>query len=101
MTNIPSPRRIGIKGSPYVTFKEFVMRSFGILAVLFLVAQTADADFAEIDFAVNASIDKGELPGAVVLVLHHDKIAYKKSFGQRMKLPEPTLMSDDTVFDLA
>src|SRR4051812_48104371 len=77
------------------------MRSFGMLAVLFIVARSADADFAEINAAVNASIDKGELPGAVVLVLHRDKIAYKKSFGQRMKLPEPTLMSDDTVFDLA
>jgi len=77
------------------------MRLLGILTTLLLVAHSADADFAEIDVAVNASIDKGELPGAVVLVWQRDKIAYKKSFGQRMKLPEPTLMSDDTVFDLA
>lgn len=79
------------------------MRLLGILTALLFITYAAagDANLTDIDAAVNASIDKGDLPGAVVLVLHRDKIAYKKSFGQRMKLPEPTLMSDDTVFDVA
>jgi serine-type D-Ala-D-Ala carboxypeptidase len=54
-----------------------------------------------IDDAVNAAITRKELPGAVVLVLHKDKIVYRKAFGHRAVQPEKTLMSEDTVFDLA
>jgi CubicO group peptidase (beta-lactamase class C family) len=54
-----------------------------------------------IDDAVDQAIAKGDLPGAVVLVLHADKVVYRKAFGQRAKRPEPTLMSEDTIFDLA
>src|SRR3954454_22225852 len=54
-----------------------------------------------IDKAVEAAIEKGQLPGAVVLILHKDKVVHRKAYGHRAKRPEPTLMTEDTVFDLA
>ena len=60
-----------------------------------------DAPFHGIDVAVTAAIGRGELPGAVVLVLHKDEIVYRKAFGQRAVMPINTLMTVITVFDLA
>src|SRR5258708_36913806 len=37
----------------------------------------------KIDEAVNAAIKRGELPGAVVLVVHHGETVYCKTFGNR------------------
>ena len=54
-----------------------------------------------IDAAVEASIKAGELPGTVVLVVRHGKIAYFKAFGNRALKPEPELMTRDTIFDIA
>ncbi len=56
---------------------------------------------ADIDDAVKASIQRGDIPGAVVLVVHRDKVVYRRAFGDRVKRPEPTLMGEDTVFDVA
>src|SRR5437660_2904204 len=54
-----------------------------------------------IDGAVNAAIDKGDLPGAVVLVVHRGHVVFRKAYGLRSKLPEKVPMTADTVFDLA
>jgi CubicO group peptidase (beta-lactamase class C family) len=76
--------------------------SLQVLAnVLLLLPCLGDAKFAAIDDVVKASIERGELPGAVVLVLHDRKVVYRKAYGDRRKRPEPTLMSEDTIFDLA
>ena len=61
----------------------------------------AGEKLAAIDEAIQAAIARNELPGAVVAIVHQDKIVYKKAFGQRIRQPEPTLMTEDTVFDLA
>ncbi len=54
-----------------------------------------------IDAAVNQAIDKGDLPGAVVLVVHRGHVIFRKAYGQRSKQPEAVAMTADTVFDLA
>jgi CubicO group peptidase (beta-lactamase class C family) len=75
-----------------------------IVLVPLLVALAAAADDTPpetIDAAVNTAIEKHELPGAVVLVLRKDEVVYRKALGRRRLEPEPTLMSEDTVFDLA
>src|SRR5262249_37575872 len=55
----------------------------------------------KIDAAVNEAIGRGELPGAVVLVLHKDKVVYRKAFGHRSLEPVRQPMTPDTLFDLA
>jgi CubicO group peptidase (beta-lactamase class C family) len=54
-----------------------------------------------IDEAVGASIQAGEIPGAVVLVARHGRIAYIKAFGNRSVKPGREAMTTDTIFDMA
>ena len=70
------------------------------LALMFLT-YPPDVSLKEIDAVVDAAIQKGDTPGAVVLVLRDDAVVYRKAFGRRVLQPEPTLMTEDTVFDLA
>ena len=54
-----------------------------------------------IDGVVNQAIDRGDLPGAVVLVGHRGHVVFRKAYGLRSKQPEKVAMTTDTVFDLA
>lgn len=54
-----------------------------------------------IDDAVAAAIQSGEIPGAVVLVARHGRIAYCRAFGNRSVRPEPEPMTVDTIFDMS
>jgi CubicO group peptidase (beta-lactamase class C family) len=72
------------------------------IALCFLTHPAVAGDkLGSIDDAVNTAIARHELPGAVVLVLHQDKVVFRKAFGKRSTMPEHTLMTEDTVFDLA
>jgi uncharacterized protein YbbC (DUF1343 family) len=55
----------------------------------------------QIDGVVEASIEQGQLPGAVVIVVRQGKIAFRKAYGLRSKQPDEVRMTVDTVFDLA
>src|SRR5207253_2927681 len=77
-----------------------------VLSVIALLTVTAggggpQSPWQPIDNAVTAAVDRGELPGAVVLVLHEGKVVFRKAYGRRSQQPQPTLMEEDTVFDLA
>ncbi len=54
-----------------------------------------------IDAVVEEEIEKGNFPGAVVLVGRQDKIVYWKAFGYKIVEPNEEPMDKDTVFDLA
>ena len=56
---------------------------------------------ARMDGIIQASIEKKELPGAVVLVARHGKIVWRKAYGARAVEPEREAMTLDTIFDLA
>lgn len=64
------------------------------------VGMSADI-LARIDEAVQQGIQKGQLPGAVVLVLRQGKVVYRKAFGLRRRSPREEQMTAETVFDLA
>ena len=57
------------------------------------------ARLSEIDRLVEDAIVAGQLPGAVVLVGHRDKVVYEKAFGRRAVEPAPEPMTIDTIFD--
>ena len=59
------------------------------------------ARLARIDAVVAAAIAKKEIPGAVVLVGRHGKVAFRKAWGDRALVPSVEPMTVDTVFDLA
>jgi serine-type D-Ala-D-Ala carboxypeptidase len=66
-----------------------------------LEAHAGPPDFSKIDSAVNDAIARNELPGAVVLVLHQDKVVFRQAYGYRAVQPEKVKMTADTIFDLA
>ncbi|HUV63390.1 MAG TPA: serine hydrolase domain-containing protein, partial [Sedimentisphaerales bacterium] len=57
--------------------------------------------FDQIDKIVEEEIEKGNFPGAVVLVGRKDEILYWKAFGHQMIEPNVQPTSKDTIFDLA
>ena len=58
-------------------------------------------DLSGIDRVVEEEIEKGNIPGAVVLVGQRDKVLYFKAFGYEVKEPFEEKMSKNTIFDLA
>lgn len=56
---------------------------------------------ARIDSLVEEYIAEGAIPGAVVGVMRHGKIVYRKSFGRRQTVGGNEDMTIDTRFDLA
>src|SRR5258707_2746043 len=65
-------------------------------------AKPADNErLQRIDGVVQQAIERGELPGAVVLILHRGQVVFRKAYGLRSKQPAAVPMTADTVFDLA
>lgn len=59
------------------------------------------AKLEQIGPAVQASLDKGEIPGAVVIVVREGRIAFRHAYGVRRKQPSEERMTVGTVFDMA
>ncbi len=76
-----------------------------LLAVAFTLLPSllrADIDaarLARIDTIAAEQIQKANIPGAVVVVVHNDAVVYRKAFGHRQQPDKP--MTFDAVFDMA
>lgn len=53
------------------------------------------------DNAIEDAVARGEIPGAVLAVVRHGKIARLKAYGNRQLVPETVRMTENTIFDLA
>lgn len=53
------------------------------------------------DDIINEAITKGEIPGAVLAIVRHDKLAYIKAYGNKQTYPTTVAMTENTVFDIA
>lgn len=56
---------------------------------------------ARIDALLSEAIARREVPGAVVLVGRHGRVAFRKAYGHRSLEPSTEPMTVDTAFDLA
>jgi uncharacterized protein YbbC (DUF1343 family)/CubicO group peptidase (beta-lactamase class C family) len=56
---------------------------------------------AGVDSVIEQAIADGNIPGAVLVVGHNGKVAYRKAYGHRSLEPRRELMTLDTIFDLA
>lgn len=54
-----------------------------------------------VDNTINQSVQDGDIPGAVLAVVRHKKLAYLKAYGNKQVYPETVAMTTNTVFDLA
>lgn len=59
------------------------------------------AKLAKIDELVAEAITAKKMPGCVVLVARHGKVAFCKAYGDRQVEPEQVKMTEDTLFDMA
>ncbi len=59
------------------------------------------AKLATIDGAIARSIERHDVPGAVVLVGRRGRIVYQAAVGRRSVVPHAEAMTRDTIFDLA
>jgi uncharacterized protein YbbC (DUF1343 family)/CubicO group peptidase (beta-lactamase class C family) len=57
--------------------------------------------FADVDAIVQEAIERGKMPGAVVVIGHNGRVVYRKAFGSRSIEPTREPMTVDTIFDLA
>jgi uncharacterized protein YbbC (DUF1343 family)/CubicO group peptidase (beta-lactamase class C family) len=58
-------------------------------------------DVARFDAAVQGALDRGEVPGAVLIVVRAGSVVLRKAYGLRAREPRAVPMTVDTVFDLA
>jgi len=68
---------------------------------LLLFAALAQDKFAALDAAVARGIERGDCPGAVVLVLHKGEVVHRKAYGNAAVEPAARPMTADAVFDMA
>lgn len=75
----------------------------GLILLLSLLAPTASAQtgLGTIDTIVNRAVDDHLFPGAVVVIGHDGKIAFRKAYGMRSLEPTRETMTAETIFDMA
>ncbi|SET27739.1 CubicO group peptidase, beta-lactamase class C family [Prevotella sp. kh1p2] len=59
------------------------------------------AKLAYADQAINRAISRHDIPGAVLAVVRHGKMAYLKAYGHKSVYPKKETMTVETVFDMA
>src|SRR5262245_57633378 len=84
-----------------MTARRVLATVFTACCLLPAACQAADERFARIEPVVNEAIQRRDIPGAVVAVLHRGEVVYRKAFGNRAVQPAAEPMTVDTVFDLA
>ena len=62
---------------------------------------TDQARFAPLDALLKDAVEKGNAPGAVLLVGHNGAVVYRKAYGNRSLDPAKEPMTPDAVFDMA
>jgi uncharacterized protein YbbC (DUF1343 family)/CubicO group peptidase (beta-lactamase class C family) len=79
-----------------------------VLLVMVLVASTPSPVPAQtvtwqlaVDEAVRDAVASSEIPGGVLVVGQGDQILHRKVLGWRATVPNPELMTADTIFDIA
>jgi uncharacterized protein YbbC (DUF1343 family)/CubicO group peptidase (beta-lactamase class C family) len=79
-----------------------ISKSVIATAIFLLAAVAAAKDWArDVDAAVEDSINRRQIPGAVVWIGRGDRTLLRKAYGYRALKPSPEPMTVDTVFDLA
>src|SRR5947199_6709055 len=88
--------------SPVVVALLVAQSVFAQLSSAIPATQGISAErLSRMDAVIQASIEKKELPGAVVLVARHGRIVWRKAYGARAVEPQREVMTTDTIFDLA
>lgn len=100
---------VGFKQNFYHLSQAFVT-TFLLLSFIFSFAVPTYAQtqlgisierLSSIDILVQQAIEKKQTPGAVVLVGHKGKVVWRKTYGNRVLVPQKEAMTVNTIFDVA
>ena len=75
--------------------------AWAVIGLLLAASLRAQSPLPRLDAEVNAAIERRELPGAVVLILHKDMVVHRKAYGSRALEPKVEPATVDTIYDLA
>ncbi len=64
-------------------------------------ATASQSGFAPLDALLKDAVEKGNAPGAVLLVGHNGAVVYRKAYGSLSLEPTKEPMTVDTIFDMA
>lgn len=79
-----------------------IMKRFNLILMAWaLCAPLFATSFATADSLILAAISENRIPGAVLCVVHNDKIVYEQAYGNRQVYPDTLPMTTKTIFDLA
>jgi uncharacterized protein YbbC (DUF1343 family)/CubicO group peptidase (beta-lactamase class C family) len=96
------PRKLFVLHLAALTFLIFVVPVGGSPAAgPGTVPPVESKRLERIDGVIQQALKRGELPGAVVLVVHKGQLVFRKAYGLRSKQPTETPMTPDSIFDLA
>lgn len=76
-------------------------RFYLILMAWALYVPLFASSFTTADSLILAAISENRIPGAVLCVVHNDKVVYEQAYGNRQVYPTVEPMTINTVFDLA
>jgi CubicO group peptidase (beta-lactamase class C family) len=73
-----------------------------LFSVCSVVSSASAAEGLErIDGVMREAIERGDCPGAVILIVRDGRVVWRKAYGERARQPGAVAMTADTVFDLA
>ena len=81
--------------------KSYMKRAVLAILAVMIAACAPQADFSQIDAVVEEAIGEGNVPGAVVAIVHEGKTVFLKAYGNKSVVPEEVPMTTETMFDLA
>src|SRR5262245_46987102 len=81
--------------------RSLLVLTLAVAGAVALAQEPARDKFAALDAAVAKGIERGDCPGAVVLVLHKGDVVHRKAYGQAAVEPAARPMAVDAVFDMA
>lgn len=80
---------------------RWALLPFAIALLALITPARAAVDFAAVEEAARDAVASGEIPGVVILIGQGQETLFHRAWGWRTLVPEPRLMSIDTVFDTA
>ena len=90
----------GVIKSTSCVLAAVVVAALSLISEAFSQADSSHV-FAAADAAVQEAVDRGSIPGAVLVVGHAGKMVHRRAFGSRALEPRAEAMTADTIFDIA
>jgi uncharacterized protein YbbC (DUF1343 family)/CubicO group peptidase (beta-lactamase class C family) len=83
------------------SLRKIALGACVLLAAANAFSQPFDSRLSIADSIIQETIDKHEIPGAVLLVGHDGQVVYRKAYGMRSLEPARSPMTVATIFDMA